>query len=105
MKGTGLLFLNDGPQKPVSIHQHVGQRPILAAGNADGDLPMMQWTAASPHRSLQLAVHHTDSSAGTPTILIPLLVHGTAQLLAAASDNRWEVVDMARDWSAIFPTG
>ena len=71
VKGTGLLFLNDGPQKPVSIHQHVGQRPILAAGNTDGDLPMMQWTAASPHRSLQLAVHHTTASASTPTISIP----------------------------------
>ena len=105
VKGTGLLFLNDGPQKPVSIHQHVGQRPILAAGNTDGDLPMMQWTAASPHRSLQLAVHHTDSEREYAYDFDPVLVHGTAQLLAAASDNRWEVVDMARDWSAIFPTG
>ena len=32
MKGTGPLFLNDGPEKPISIHQHVGQRPIVAAG-------------------------------------------------------------------------
>ena len=37
-----------------------GQRPILAAGNTDCDLAMLQWTAASPHRTLQLFVHHTD---------------------------------------------
>jgi hypothetical protein len=41
MKGTDLQILNDGPQKPVSIHTHIGQRPILAAGNTDGDLPML----------------------------------------------------------------
>ena len=49
-KGTDVQIVNDGPQKPVSIHTHVGQRPILAAGNTDGDLPMLQWTAANPHR-------------------------------------------------------
>jgi len=50
---------NDGAHKPVSIHAHVGQRPILAASNTDGDLAMLQWTAASPHRTLQLVVQHT----------------------------------------------
>ena len=58
---ASLTVLDDGPQKPISIHQSVGQRPILAAGNTDGDLPMLQWTAASSHRTLQLAVHHTDA--------------------------------------------
>jgi hypothetical protein len=36
-----------GPRS--SIHRHVGQRPIMAAGNTDGDLAMLQWTA-SPYR-------------------------------------------------------
>ena len=60
VKGDAVQVINDGPQKPSSIHRHVGQRPILAAGNTDGDLAMLQWTAASPHRTLQLFVHHTD---------------------------------------------
>ena len=48
-------------EKPSSIHRHIGQRPIVAAGNTDGDLAMLQWTAASPYRTLELVVHHTDA--------------------------------------------
>ena len=60
VKGQDIQLLDDGSQKPISIHQHVGQRPILAAGNTNGDLPMLQWTAGNAHRTLQLVVHHTD---------------------------------------------
>ena len=45
VKTPGIGVLDDGPQKPSSIHRHVGQCPILAAGNTDGDLAMLQWTA------------------------------------------------------------
>ncbi|MGO8884241.1 MAG: hypothetical protein ACLQI7_11150 [Streptosporangiaceae bacterium] len=60
VKSAKVGVLDDGPQKPSSIHRHVGQRPIVVAGNTDGDLAMLQWTAASPHRTLELVVHHTD---------------------------------------------
>jgi hypothetical protein len=103
VKGTDLQILNDGAQKPVSIHTHVGQRPILAAGNTDGDLPMLQWTAASPHRTMEIAVHHTDGDREYAYDCDPLLGSGTAQLLAAASENKWTVVDMVTDWLSVFP--
>lgn len=56
-----LNFIDDKAGKPVGIQQHIGRRPILAFGNSDGDLQMLQWTAAgsgarllrprhSPHR-------------------------------------------------------
>jgi hypothetical protein len=102
LKGTDLQILNDGAQKPVSIHTHVGQRPILAAGNTDGDLPMLQWTAASPYRTLQLAVHHTDAEREYAYDTDPILGSGTDQLLRAVADNGWTVVDMAADWAAVF---
>jgi hypothetical protein len=102
LKGTDLQILNDGAQKPVSIHTHVGQRPILAAGNTDGDLPMLQWTAASPYRTLQLAVHHTDAEREYAYDTDPILGSGTDQLLRAVADNGWTVVDMAVDWAAVF---
>jgi haloacid dehalogenase-like hydrolase len=103
VKGTDLQILNDGPQKPVSIHTHVGQRPILAAGNTDGDLPMLQWTAASPYRTLGIAVHHTDEAREFAYDSDPLLGSGTEQLLDAAAKNDWTVVDMATDWLSVFP--
>ena len=72
VKTSAIQVINDGPQKPSSIHRHVGQRPILAAGNTDGDLAMLQWSAASQHRTLELFVHHTDGDReyaydGTPS--------------------------------------
>jgi hypothetical protein len=103
VKGTDLQILNDGPQKPVSIHTHVGQRPILAAGNTDGDLPMLQWAAASPYRTLELAIHHTDATREYAYDSDPLLGSGTSQLLDAAATNDWIVVDMAADWLSVFP--
>ena len=39
----------------------IGRRPILAFGNSDGDLQMLQWTAAGAGPRLALLVHHTDA--------------------------------------------
>ncbi|MGO8861599.1 MAG: HAD family hydrolase [Acidimicrobiales bacterium] len=103
VKGSDVQILNDGPQKPVSIHTHVGQRPILAAGNTDGDLPMLQWTAGNSYRTLQLAIRHTDGEREYAYDTDPILGSSTENLLAAVAEHGWSVVDMASDWSAIFP--
>ena len=102
VKGTDLAVVDDGPQKPISIHQSVGQRPIFAAGNTNGDLPMLQWTAGSPHRTLQLVIHHTDAEREYAYDTDPVLGSGTDQVLAAAASGAWTVVDMARDWAEIY---
>ena len=103
VKGSTIQVINDGPQKPSSIHRHIGQRPIVAAGNTDGDLAMLQWTAASPHRTLQLVVHHTDGDREYAYDRDPILGSGTDQILAAAAERKWIVIDMAADWSTIHP--
>lgn len=55
------LVLNDDKAgKPVGIQRHIGRRPIAAFGNSDGDLQMLQWTAAGPGPRFCLYVHHTD---------------------------------------------
>src|SRR5689334_19375677 len=79
IKRRVVQVINDGPQKPSSIHVHVGQRPILAAGNTDGDLAMLQWTAASSHRTLQLVVNHTDQDREYAYTRDPVLGGGTDQ--------------------------
>jgi hypothetical protein len=103
VKMPTVATINDGPVKPSSIHRYVGQRPILAAGNTDGDLAMLQWTAASPHRSLQLFVHHTDGEREYAYDRDPILGSGIEQLQAAVTEHKWTVVDMAKDWSVVHP--
>ena len=34
---------DDGPVKPVRIWSRIGRRPILAAGNSNGDIPMLRY--------------------------------------------------------------
>jgi hypothetical protein len=103
VKTDTVQVINDGPQKPSSIHRHVGQRPILAAGNTDGDLAMLQWAAAGPSRSLQLVVDHTDGDREYAYDHDPILGSGTDEIGAAAADQKWTVIDMAADWSAVHP--
>ena len=46
-----LSSFDDKEGKPANIHLHVGRRPILAGGNSDGDLAMLQYTAGRDGRS------------------------------------------------------
>ena len=103
IKSAKVAVVDDGPQKPSSIHRHVGQRPIVAAGNTDGDLAMLQWTAASPYRTLELVVRHTDGDREYAYDHDPILGSGTGQILAAAKEHNWTVIDMAADWATIYP--
>jgi hypothetical protein len=57
-----LNFMADNVSKPIAINLHVGRRPIAAFGNSDGDLQMLQWTAAGTGLRFGLLVHHTDSA-------------------------------------------
>jgi hypothetical protein len=81
-------------------HRHVGQRPIVAAGNTDGDLPMLQWAAASPGRTLQIVIEHTDKEREYAYDRDPVLDVSTERLLAAAEQG-WTVVDMAADGATV----
>jgi phosphoglycolate phosphatase-like HAD superfamily hydrolase len=46
MREPKIEFIDDGPGKPVGIYKQIGRRPILAFGNSDGDLQMLQYTVA-----------------------------------------------------------
>jgi hypothetical protein len=102
LKGKDLAIIDDKAQKPVSIHQAVGQRPIFAAGNTDGDLAMLQWTAGSTRRTLELVVHHTDAEREYAYETDPVLGASVEGLLAAAAEGDWTVIDMATDWATIY---
>ena len=40
--GAVLDVIDDGPEKPLRIWDRIGRRPILAAGNSDGDIAMLR---------------------------------------------------------------
>jgi phosphoserine phosphatase len=95
-------FINDKAGKPLGINRHIGRRPIAAFGNSDGDLQMLQWTAAGDGPRLMLIVHHTDAvrewayDRDSP-------VGRLDQALLEAAARGWTVVDMKRGWSTIHP--
>jgi phosphoserine phosphatase len=95
-------FVDDKEGKPVGIHTHIGRRPIAAFGNSDGDLQMLQWTVAGRGPRLAAFVHHTDAErewAYDRESSIGRLDEG----LDEARAHGWTVIDMKRDWNAIYP--
>jgi phosphoglycolate phosphatase-like HAD superfamily hydrolase len=98
----GLDFIDDKAGKPVGIQRHIGRRPIAAFGNSDGDLEMLQWTAAGAGPRFCLYVHHTDADrewAYDRTSHVGRLDKG----LDEARARGWTVVSMKDDWRTIFP--
>ena len=94
--------INDKAGKPVGIYDHIGRRPILAFGNADADMQMVQYTKARNGRSLALFVHHTDANreyAYDREGHIGKL----DKVLDMAGGNDWIIVDMKKDWKSVFP--
>jgi phosphoserine phosphatase len=95
-------LINDGNGKPVGIHEFIGQQPIAAFGNSDGDLEMLQWTASGSGRRLMLIVHHTDAEREYAyDVKSPFGKLDKALDIAKAQG--WQIVDMKRDWNTIFP--
>ena len=99
---TPQLTIDDGPTKPSNIALHIGQRPIFAAGNSDGDLQMLQYTASGPGKRLELLVHHDDAQREYAYDRASKI--GTLdKALDEAARKGWTVVSMKTDWRTIFP--
>lgn len=95
-------FIDDKEGKPLGIDKFIGRRPVAAFGNSDGDLQMLQWTAAGDGLNLMVYIHHTDSAreyAYDRDSHIGKLDKG----LDEAMERGWVVVDMAEDWNTIYP--
>ena len=95
-------LVDDGPGKPVGIHQVIGRRPIMAFGNSDGDFQMLEWTTSGKGPRFALIVHHTDDKrewAYDRGSHIGKLERG----LDEAPKRGWVLVDMKQDWKVIHP--
>jgi phosphoglycolate phosphatase-like HAD superfamily hydrolase len=95
-------FVDDKVGKPVGIHKHIGQRPILAFGNSDGDFEMLQWTTAgSGGARLGLILHHDDADREYAYDR-KSSVGKLDRALDAAGQSGWVVVSMKNDWKTVF---
>ncbi len=88
--------LDDGPAKPVRIWSRVGRRPLLAAGNSNGDIPMLVFAEQPDRPSLRLLVLHDDPDREFE------YTAGAEQALQQASSDGWTVVSVKDDWTAVF---
>jgi 2C-methyl-D-erythritol 2,4-cyclodiphosphate synthase len=96
-------FIDDQAGKPVAIDHHIGKRPVMAFGNSDGDLEMLQWTTAGSGARFGLIVHHTDDVREVAYDRHSK-VGKLDKALDMAREKGWTVVDMKKDWSTVFAT-
>ncbi len=97
-----IAFIDDKEGKPVGIERHIGRRPILAFGNSDGDLQMLQWTTGAGGRRLGLILHHTDAER---EYAYDRESHfgKLDKALVMSGENGWVPVSMKDDWLEVFP--
>jgi phosphoserine phosphatase len=91
-----LEVVDDGPEKPVRIWDRVGRRPLLAAGNSNGDLPMLSFAGGPSRPGLRLLVLHDDPDREFD------YVAGAERSLEEARAQGWTVVSIRRDWATVF---
>jgi hypothetical protein len=89
-------YLDDGPQKPIRIWSRTGRRPLLAAGNSNGDIPMLDFTQHPDKPSLRLLVLHDDAEREFD------YTSGAEQALERAKARDWTVVSIKNDWATVF---
>ena len=88
--------LDDGSEKPVRIWSRVGRRPLLAAGNSNGDIEMLDFTQNAAKPTLRLLVRHDDGEREFD------YTAGAERALERADEQAWTVVSMRDDWATVF---
>ena len=89
-------YLNDGPEKPIRIWGRTGRRPLLAAGNSNGDIPMLDFAQHEDKPFLRLLVLHDDAEREFA------YTDGAEQALEQAGPAGWTTVSVRDDWDTVF---
>jgi len=80
----------EGAAKLANVQRMVGRRPILAAGNASGDVELLEYVAATPAPSLALLVRHDDPE------------REYAYDGGVSPQEGWSAASMRDDWATVF---
>jgi phosphoserine phosphatase len=89
-------FFDDGPEKPIRIWSRIGRRPILAFGNSNGDVPMLEYAGGDSLPALRLLLLHDDADREFD------YTAGAEQALDVADQQSWTVVSIKNDWNTVF---
>ena len=89
-------FFDDGPIKPVRIWSRIGKRPIIAAGNSNGDIPMLRYAGGKDRPALRLLLLHDDEDREFA------YTAGAETSLELADKHDWTVVSIKNDWATVF---
>jgi phosphoserine phosphatase len=102
VKQAELGSFDDREEKVVNIDLHIGRRPLIAVGNSDGDLAMIQYTLAGDGPRLGLLLHHDDGDReyayDRDFHLSPL-----NQALEDVPRLGGQIISMKQDFKQIFP--
>ena len=82
--------IDDGAGKPEHIWMRAGHKPLLACGNADGDIPMLETARFG------LLIRHDDHEREFAYDA------GAEAALAEAAKRGWTVVSMHHDFTTVF---
>jgi phosphoserine phosphatase len=82
--------IDDGAGKPEHTWMRTGRRPLLAGGNADGDVPMLRTARFS------ILLDHDDAEREFA------YETGAENALAEASTRGWTVVSIKNDFGSVF---
>ena len=89
-------YLDDGPEKPIRIWSRTGRRPLLAAGNSNGDVPMLHFTQHPDKPSCACSSCTTTPSASSPTPPEP------SRRSTRPPRDGWTVISVKNDWATVF---
>jgi phosphoglycolate phosphatase-like HAD superfamily hydrolase len=91
-----LDVIDDGPGKPIQIWNVIGRRPILAAGNSNGDLEMLTFAGGPSLPALRLLLVHDDADREFDYIA------GAEKVLRVAQTHDWTIVSIRDEWRKVF---
>jgi phosphoglycolate phosphatase-like HAD superfamily hydrolase len=89
-------IFNERSMKAENIQLHIGRRPILVAGDTDGDLAMMELAEGGKHPFLNLLVRHDDAKREFA------YEEKTNKVFEIAQSHEWTIVSMKNDFNKVF---
>jgi len=95
------IFFKNKQKKPVSIQRYIGKKPIMAVGNSNSDLEMLQYTDDHQGHDLMMVVRHDDVV--REHYEQALEDKKVNKILNEANAQGWSLISIKDDFKTVFP--